>query len=67
MINAIYNLQFYAQKVEVEHEDVDCLVTLEGVIVSELHGQVSIDDLLDNLEYDVIADYLARRKKEDEE
>lgn len=62
------DLELYSEKVIIEPEfSRQSKVILIGVDLSEITGQVNIDELLNNYDYADIADYLERRKAEDEE
>lgn len=60
------DLQLYTEKAIVEADSHQQFVaTLVGVDLSEITGQVNIDDLLDNYDMADIQDYMERKKAED--
>lgn len=62
------DLELYSEKVIIGPGYINqAKVILIGVDLSEIVGQVSRDKLLDEYDYSEIADYLERRRKEDEE
>lgn len=62
------DLELYSEKIIIEPGWKDqAHITLIGVDLEEIKGQVNIDKLFDLYDYDEIADYLQRRKEEDEE
>jgi hypothetical protein len=63
----MFDLQIYSEKAIVEAEGPEViLTTLTKVDLSEIAGQLNIDDVLDNYDYSDIADYMVRRKEKDE-
>lgn len=60
------DLQFYTEKIITEAEGPKVLLaTLLNVDISEIVGQVNIDDLLDNYDMADIQDYIERKKEEE--
>lgn len=60
------NIQVYATKASIDAERDSMNVYLEDVDMSLLVGQISVRDLLDELELGQIQDYITEKLKEDE-
>ena len=62
------DLQLYSEKIIIEPGYTDqSKVALIGIDLTELAGQIYIDSMLDQYDFADIANYIERRRKEDEE